>query len=140
MPRFGGLMPESAGSARHAARPDAAHIRRRGDPIGVPAWHVAERGVVLVRVRVDLCPEPLGIEVDLLAVPGACAFERHVLHDMADAVQTRAFVLTAAAHEDAHAGCNKMGKREHDHAHAVVECGEHCIGGCLGSVVQACDH
>ena len=28
-------------SARHAARPDAAHIRRRGDPIGLPARHVA---------------------------------------------------------------------------------------------------
>ena len=74
------------------------------------ATHV-ERGVVLVGMGVDLGAEALGVEVDLLAVALARALEGHVLDEVADAVQARALVLAAGAHEHADAGAFEVRQR-----------------------------
>ena len=84
------------------------------------AAHV-ERRVVLVGVGVDVCAQALGVEVDLLAVARTRALERHVLDDVTDAVLARAFVLAAAAHEDADRRRGQMRQAEDDDAHPVVE-------------------
>ena len=84
------------------------------------AAHV-ECGVVLVGVGVHVCAQALGVEIDALAVARTRALERHVLDDVADAVLARAFVLAAAAHEDADRRRGQVRQAKDDDAHAVVE-------------------
>jgi predicted GNAT family acetyltransferase len=80
-----------------------------------------ESGVVLVGMRVDFGAQPLGIQVDLLAVALVRALESHVLDDVADAVQALALVLAAGAHEHADAGGFEVRQADRDDTHAVVQ-------------------
>ena len=76
------------GLRKAAVLDDVAEHRDEARRVARQAAHVV-RGVVLVGVRVDVGAEPLGVEVDLLAAARVRALERHVLDEVADAVQAR---------------------------------------------------
>jgi hypothetical protein len=103
----------------------AEHADEGRRVLGEP-MHV-EGGVIPVGVGVDRGAQPLGIEVDALAVARMRALESHVLDEMADPVQRRAFVLAAAAHEDAHLGGRQMRQADNDDAYAVAERRDHGV-------------
>ena len=84
------------------------------------AAHVV-RGVVLVGVGVDVGAEPLGIEVDLLAGALVRALERHVLDEVADAVEAPALVAAAGADEHADVDAPQVRQADGDDANAVAE-------------------
>ena len=130
---FGELLQDDLAFARQlgigegAALHDVAQHADQRSAVLPQAVHV-EGGVVLVGVRVDLGAEPLGIEVDALAVAAFGAFERHVLDDVADAVLRRAFMLAAAAHEHADLDGFELRRFDGDDAHAVGKGGDAGVG------------
>src|SRR6185369_17809886 len=63
----------------------------------------------------------LGVEVDLLAASRVRSLERHVLDEMADAVQAPALVAAAGAHEHADADALQVRQGDGDDADAVAE-------------------
>ena len=114
---------------------DVAEHRNEARRVGGEAAHVV-RGVVLVGVRVDVGAEALGVPVDLLAAARARALERHVLDEMADAVEAPVLVAAAGAHEHADVDALEMRQGDGDDADAVAEaddggvavlrCAAHC--------------
>jgi len=105
---------------------DVAEHRDEARRVAGQTAHV-ERRVIAVGVGVDLGAQPLGIEVDPLAVARVRPLERHVLDEVADAVEGGALVLAAAAHEDADGGGGEMRQPEDEDAHAVVQRGDHGV-------------
>ena len=105
-------------------------VAEHGDEARRVARHAAHvvRGVVLVGVRVDVGTEPLGVEVDLLAAPRVRALERHVLDEVADAVQALGLVAAAGAHEHADVDALQVREPDRDDANAVGERRDRRVG------------
>ena len=115
------------GLGEAAVADDVAEHRDEARRVGGQAAHVI-RGVVLVGVRVDVGAEPLGVEVDLLAAARVRSLERHVLDEMADAVQAPALVAAAGSNEDADVDALQVRQGDRDDANAVAEADDGRLG------------